>query len=440
MSAVGSGSDGRPGRGPKPPSSLRADSSRADSRPNSGEDTYQYRQLRAEPERGNVRRAHPRPGARKYGRRARTGDRGLPRRGADVPAARGVQGARARGRHVPLRGGRRGLPGVLGPPGRRAARRGRTTGTRSASGSCRSRSGSSAGSSTSSYNCLDRHVEAGRGDKVAFHWEGEPGDTRTITYAELLAEVQRFANVLKGLGVQQGRPGRHLHADDPRAAGRACSPAPASARPHSVVFGGFSADSLADRINDAEAKVLITADGGWRRGAAVPAQAQRRRRARRHADHRARRGRAARPSNDVAHGATGRDHWYHELMADGGGRLPGRADGQRAAALPALHLGHHRASPRGSCTRPAATSPRSRSPTSTCSTSIPTTDVYWCAADIGWVTGHSYIVYGPLANGATSVMYEGTPDTPGQGPVVGRSSRSTGSRSSTPRRPPSARS
>ena len=132
------------------------------------------------------------------------------------------------------------------------------------------------------HNCLDRHVEAGRGDKVAFHWEGEPGDTRTITYADLLAEVQRFANVLKGLGVERGdRVAIYMPMipELPMAL-LACARIGAA---HSVVFGGFSADSLSDRINDAEAKVLITADGGWRRGQAAAAQADRRRRAGRHA-------------------------------------------------------------------------------------------------------------------------------------------------------------
>src|SRR5207248_5938694 len=120
-----------------------------------------------------------------------------------------------------------------------------------------------------SYNCLDRHVEAGRGDKVAFHWEGEPGDTRTITYADLLDEVQRFANVLKALGVRRGDRVAIYMPMIPElpVAMLACTRIGAA---HSVVFGGFSSDALRDRINDAEAKVLITADGGWRRGAAVP--------------------------------------------------------------------------------------------------------------------------------------------------------------------------
>ncbi len=139
-----------------------------------------------------------------------------------------------------------------------------------------------------SHNCLDRHVAAGKGDKIAYHWEGEPGDTRTITYAELLAEVQRFANVLKSLGVQKGDRVAIYMPMIPElpVAMLACARIGA---PHSVVFGGFSPDSLSDRINDAECKVLVTADGGFRRGAAGSPQDERRRRARRHPVDRARR-------------------------------------------------------------------------------------------------------------------------------------------------------
>ena len=143
------------------------------------------------------------------------------------------------------------------------------------------------------YNCLDRHVLGGKGDKVAIHWEGEPGDTRTITYQQLLDEVSQFANVLKGLGVQRGDRVNIYLPMVPEAvvAMLACARIGAA---HSVVFGGFSAQSLSDRINDAEAKVLITADGGYRRGDRVPAQAGRRRGLRRHPHDRARRGRQAR--------------------------------------------------------------------------------------------------------------------------------------------------
>src|SRR5688572_24086692 len=159
------------------------------------------------------------------------------------------------------------------------------------------------------HNAVDRHVVAGRGDKVAYHWEGEPGDTRTITYADLLAEVQQFANVLKGLGVERGDRVAIYMPMIPElpVAMLACARIGA---PHSVVFGGFSPDSLSDRINDAEAKVLVTADGGWRRGSAVPLKAN--------ADE------ALASTPSIEHAVVvrrteqdvpmsdGRDHWYHD--------------------------------------------------------------------------------------------------------------------------------
>ena len=213
-------------------------------------------------------------------------------------------------------------------------------------------------------NCLDRHVEAGHGDQVAYHWEGEPGDTRTITYAELLDEVSRFANVLKGLGVGKGDRVAIYMPMIPElpVAMLACARIGA---PHSVVFGGFSPDSLADRINDAQAAVLITADGGWRRGSAVPLK----------------------DNADVAVASTpsitdvvvvrrteqdvtmteGRDHWYHDLMAEAATDCPPEPmDSEDLLYL--LYTSGTTASPRGSCTPPAGTSPRWRSPTSTCST------------------------------------------------------------------------
>jgi acetyl-CoA synthetase len=261
-----------------------------------------------------------------------------------------------------------------------------------------------------SYNCLDRHVEAGRGSKVAFHWEGEPGDTRTITYADLLDEVQRFANVLKGLGVQKGdRVNIYLPMiPELPIALLACARIGA---PHSVVFGGFSPDALADRINDAEAKVLITADGGWRRGAAV----------------------ALKANSDVAvaqtptiehvvvvrrtetevHMEPGRDHWYHELMAAADPVCaPEPVDSEHLLYL--LYTSGTTAKPKGIMHTTGGYLTQVAFTHKYVFDLHPDTDVYWCSADIGWVTGHSYIVYGPLCNGATSVMYEGTPDHPGR--------------------------
>ena len=189
------------------------------------------------------------------------------------------------------------------------------------------------------HNCLDRHVAAGRGDKVAIHFEGEPGDTRAITYAELLDEVCRFANALKGLGVVAGDRVNIYLPMIPEAAVAMLACARIGAA-HSVVFGGFSSQALADRINDAEAKVLITADGGWRRGAVFPLKPA--------ADEAVantttiehvvvvRRG-----DNDVEM-VEGRDHWYHDLVGAAVAGLPGRAVRRRAAAVPALHVGHDR--------------------------------------------------------------------------------------------------
>ena len=190
-----------------------------------------------------------------------------------------------------------------------------------------------------SYNCLDRHVEAGRGDKVAFHWEGEPGDSRTITYAELLDDVQRFANVLKSLGVAKGDRVNIYMPMIPEVAVAMLACARIGAA-HSVVFGGFSAQALADRITDAEATVLITADGGYRRGEVFPLKAA--------ADDAVANAPTIqhvivvkRGGNDVTM-VDGRDHWYHELMEGADPNCPPEPMDVRAAAVPAVHERHHR--------------------------------------------------------------------------------------------------
>jgi acetyl-CoA synthetase len=259
------------------------------------------------------------------------------------------------------------------------------------------------------YNCLDRHVEAGRGERVAYHWEGEPGDTRTITYAQLLDEVSRFAGVLRGLGVRRGDRVAIYMPMIPElpVAMLACARLGA---PHSVVFGGFSSDALRDRINDAEAKVLITADGGWRRGAAVPLKAA--------ADVAL----ADTPSIEAAvivqrtrtevSMVEGRDHWYHELMA-GATAQPTRPEPMDSEdLLYLLYTSGTTARPKGIMHTTGGYLTQVSFTHKYVFDLHDDTDVYWCAADIGWVTGHSYIVYGPLANGATGVMYEGTPDFP----------------------------
>ncbi len=260
------------------------------------------------------------------------------------------------------------------------------------------------------HNAVDRHVQAGNGDKVAYHWEGEPGDTRTITYADLHADVQRFANVLKGLGVGKGDRVCIYMPMVPElpVAMLACARIGA---PHSVVFGGFSPDSLIDRINDAECKLVVTADGGFRRG--VPSMLK--------------------PNVDTALASTpsiehvvvlrrvdepvdmqdGRDLWWHDLVAQASAECPCEPmDSEDLLYL--LYTSGTTAKPKGIMHTTGGYLTQVAFTHKYVFDLHPDTDTYWCAADIGWVTGHSYIVYGPLTNGATSVIYEGVPDSPGR--------------------------
>ena len=260
-----------------------------------------------------------------------------------------------------------------------------------------------------SYNCLDRHVEAGYGDRIAYFWEGEPGDTREISYAELLEEVSRFANVLKDLGLKKGDRIAIYMPMIPElpVAMLACTRIGVA---HSVIFGGFSPDAIVDRCEDAEAKLIITADAGYRRG--VPA--------------------ALKINVDAAleHGASsvqnvvvvnrcatevtmtdGRDLWWHELMAEASPDCPTEPmDSEQLLYL--LYTSGTTAKPKGIMHTTGGYLTQVAYTHKTIFDIRREEDVYWCAADIGWVTGHSYIVYGPLTNGCTSVMYEGTPDTP----------------------------
>ncbi|MBV8527012.1 MAG: acetate--CoA ligase [Candidatus Dormibacteraeota bacterium] len=259
-----------------------------------------------------------------------------------------------------------------------------------------------------SYNCLDRHVEAGRGDKVAYHWEAEPlGETRTITYRDLLDEVCRFANALRALGVKKGdRVGIYMPMiPELPVAMLACARIGA---PHSVVFGGFSAEAVRDRMNDAEAVLLITADEGWRRGNAVPLK--------RNVDEAVERAPSIR--NVVVVRRTGnevpmrerRDLWYHDVIHD----QPTTCEPEQMESedlLFTLYTSGTTAKPKGIKHTTAGYHLYTMF-THDYVFDIQPDTVYWCAADIGWVTGHSYIVYGPLGNGVTSVMYEGTPDYP----------------------------
>jgi acetyl-CoA synthetase len=257
------------------------------------------------------------------------------------------------------------------------------------------------------YNCVDRHVEAGRGDKVAYYWEGEPeGERRAITFADLQREVVRFANGLKSLGVKKGTPVGIYMGMVPELpiAMLACARIGA---PHTVVFGGFSADSLAGRLNDMECEVLVTQDEAWRRGQTVPLKQT--------ADD------ALRDSPTVqrcvVYRRTGgeipfsdtRDVWWHDIATDDSECPCEPMDAEDLLYL--LYTSGTTAKPKG-IAHTTAGYLVGVSTTHHYIFDVKPDSVYWCAADVGWVTGHSYIVYGPLCNGTTGVMYEGTPDFP----------------------------
>ncbi|HEX2808403.1 MAG TPA: acetate--CoA ligase [Kineosporiaceae bacterium] len=267
------------------------------------------------------------------------------------------------------------------------------------------------GSLNVAYNCVDRHVEAGNGDRVAIHFEGEPGDTRTITYADLQREVSQAANALLALGVAKGDRVAIYLPMIPEAVISMLACARIGA-PHSVVFGGFSAEALRSRIEDAEAKVVITSDGGYRRGA--PA--------------------ALKPAVDEAVDAspsvhnvlvvrrTGqdvawnddRDVWWHEALAAASDtHTPEPMDSEHPLFI--LYTSGTTGKPKGILHTTGGYLTQTSYTHRNVFDLHPESDIFWCTADVGWVTGHSYIAYGPLANGATQVMYEGTPDTPHRG-------------------------
>lgn len=267
------------------------------------------------------------------------------------------------------------------------------------------------GTLNAAVNCVDRHVAAGNGDKVAYYWEGEPGDTRVLTYADLKREVCKATNALIELGVAKGdRVALYMPMiPETVIAMLACARLGA---PHTVVFGGFSAEALVSRIEDCDARLVITADGGYRKGAPS----------------------ALKPNVDDAVARTprvrnvlvvrrtgqqvdwheGRDLWWHDVVD----RQSEEHEAQAHDAEHPLYVMYTS----GTTARPKGILHTTGGYLTYCAYTHwavfdlkPDTDIYWTAADIGWVTGHSYIVYGPLANGATSVMYEGTPDTPHQG-------------------------
>ncbi len=264
------------------------------------------------------------------------------------------------------------------------------------------------------YNCVDRHVENGLGDRVAIHFEGEPGDTRAITYAELQREVSQAANALTELGVVAGDRVAIYLPMIPEAviAMLACARLGA---PHSVVFGGFSADALATRINDADARVVITADGGYRRGkpsALKPAVDEA---LTRPGTENVRSVLVVRRTGqeDVAW-TEGRDVWWHEIVGrQSETHTPEAFDAEHPLFI--LYTSGTTGKPKGILHTTGGYLTQVAYTHHAVFDLKPETDVYWCTADVGWVTGHSYITYGPLANGATEVLYEGTPDTPHQG-------------------------
>jgi acetyl-CoA synthetase len=260
------------------------------------------------------------------------------------------------------------------------------------------------------YNCVDRHVEAGHGDKVAIHWEGEPGDSRAVTYAELLKSVSQAANTLTDLGVTAGDRVMIYLPMIPEAAVAMLACARIGAT-HSVVFGGFSVDALSTRIKDAAAKVVITADGGYRRGkpsALKPTvdEAVAKTEGIEHVLV------VRRTGQDVAW--TDKDKWWHETVEQASPEHEAQAfDSEHPLFI--LYTSGTTGKPKGILHTTGGYLTQTSYTHHAVFDLKPESDVYWCTADIGWVTGHSYIVYGPLSNGATQVMYEGTPDTPDRG-------------------------
>ena len=260
------------------------------------------------------------------------------------------------------------------------------------------------------YNCVDRHLQTWRKNKAALIWEGEPGDSRTLTYQELHREVCKFANVLKSLGVQTGdRVTLYMPMVPELAiAMLACARIGAT---HSIIFGGFSADAVADRNNDAQAKLVITADGGWRRGKEVPLKAA--------VDESITKSPSVekvvvvRRTGSQVSMVPGRDFWWDDLMQNASPDCPAEElDAEHPLFI--LYTSGSTGKPKG-VLHTTAGYMLGTTMTTKWVFDLKDEDTYWCTADIGWITGHSYIVYGPLSNGATSLMFEGAPNWPDEG-------------------------
>jgi acetyl-CoA synthetase len=268
------------------------------------------------------------------------------------------------------------------------------------------------GQTNVSYNCIDRHLEgthAWRRNKAAIIWEGEPGDTRVLTYGDLHREVQKFANVLQGLGVQKGDAVGISMPMVPELAIAMLACARIGAL-HTIIFGGFSSDSIRDRLNDAQAKVVVTADGGWRRGAIVPLKEL------------VDKAIEAVPSvasvvvvrrtEQPVHMKDGRDHWWHEQMLGTSADCPAaKLDAEHPLFI--LYTSGSTGKPKGILHTTGGYLVHT-TVTSKYIFDLKEDDTYWCTADIGWITGHSYVIYGILSNGATTLMYEGAPNFPAQ--------------------------
>ena len=266
------------------------------------------------------------------------------------------------------------------------------------------------GKINASYNCLDRHLSTWRKNKAAIIWEGEPGDERVLTYQDLHREVCKFANVLKTLGVETGdRVTLYMPMVPELAiAMLACARIGAT---HSIIFGGFSADAIADRNHDAQSKIVVTADGGWRRGKLVPLKTN--------VDESMSRSPSVekvvvvRRTGEDVNMQPDRDFWWHDLMAEASSDCdPAELDSEHPLFI--LYTSGSTGKPKG-VLHTTAGYLLGTMLTTKWVFDLKDEDTYWCTADIGWVTGHSYIVYGPLANGATTVMYEGAPNWPNEG-------------------------